>query len=97
MKTFKKLAATSCFVIMGLSLGSCELLGPKPVAKLPLAPVAKEKKSNRMLFLKNCKTSQALAKQKSQRVNCFRGQIGLYPATQRKTEEPTQKGQAHTA
>ena len=42
MKTFKKIATTSCFVIMGLSLGSCELLGPKPVAKLPLTPVAKE-------------------------------------------------------
>ena len=42
MKTFKKIATASCFVVVGLSLGSCELLGPKPVAKLPLTPVAKE-------------------------------------------------------
>ena len=42
MKTFKKIATTSCFLVAGLTLGSCELLAPKTVAKLPLSPAAKE-------------------------------------------------------
>jgi general secretion pathway protein D len=42
MNTFKKIATTSCFVVVGLSLGSCELLGPKQAVKQTLAPVAKE-------------------------------------------------------
>ena len=42
MKTFKKTATTACFLVMGLSLSNCSLLGPKPAAKLPLTPVAKE-------------------------------------------------------
>ena len=42
MKTFKKITTTSCFLIAGLSLGSCELLGPKQAEKLPLTPVKKE-------------------------------------------------------
>ncbi|MFA5922841.1 MAG: type II secretion system secretin GspD [Methylococcaceae bacterium] len=42
MKTFKKIATTSCFLVAGLTLGSCELLAPKPVAKLPLSSAAKE-------------------------------------------------------
>jgi general secretion pathway protein D len=42
MNNYKKIATASCLVVAGLSLGSCELLGPKPVAKLPLTPVTKE-------------------------------------------------------
>ncbi len=42
MNNFNKIATASCFVVVCLSLGSCELLGPKQVAKLPLTPVAKE-------------------------------------------------------
>ena len=42
MNSYKKIATASCFVIVGLSLSSCELLAPKPVAKLPLTPVANE-------------------------------------------------------
>ncbi|MGR9000465.1 MAG: type II secretion system secretin GspD, partial [Gammaproteobacteria bacterium] len=42
MNTLKKLVTSSCFVLVSLSLGSCELLAPKPAAKLPLAPVTKE-------------------------------------------------------
>jgi general secretion pathway protein D len=42
MKIFKKITTVFCFAVMGLTLGSCELLGPKQTAKLPLAPVAKE-------------------------------------------------------
>jgi general secretion pathway protein D len=42
MNNFKKITTASCFVVAGLSLVGCELLGPKPVAKLPLASVTKE-------------------------------------------------------
>ena len=42
MKTFKKTATTAYLLMMGLSLSSCSLLGPKHVAKLPLLPVPKE-------------------------------------------------------
>ena len=42
MNNFKKITTASCFVVAGLSLGSCELLGPKPVTKLPLTRVTKE-------------------------------------------------------
>ena len=45
MNTFKKIATAFSFAVMGLTLGSCELLGPRQVAKLPLAPVAKEQKN----------------------------------------------------
>jgi len=41
MNSFKKITTASCFVIAGLTLGSCEMLAPKPVAKLPLTPVTK--------------------------------------------------------
>ncbi|MDI1291216.1 MAG: type II secretion system secretin GspD [Methylobacter sp.] len=42
MTNVKKISTASCFVIMGLTLSSCELLGPKQVAKLPLTPVKTE-------------------------------------------------------
>ena len=44
MKTFKKIATASCIVVAGLSLTSCELLGPKQVAKLPLTTAAKQQR-----------------------------------------------------
>ncbi len=42
MSNYKKIATASCLAVVGLSLGSCELIGPRPVAKLPLTPVIKE-------------------------------------------------------
>lgn len=42
MINIKKVTTTSCLVVLGLTLSSCELLGPQPVAKLPLTPVRKE-------------------------------------------------------
>ncbi|MDD5462797.1 MAG: type II secretion system secretin GspD [Methylococcales bacterium] len=45
MNTFKKIITSSCLVVIGLSLGSCELLGPRPAAKLPLTPVTDDKES----------------------------------------------------
>lgn len=41
MKNFKKITTASCLVAMGMSLSSCELLGPKQAELLPLTPVAK--------------------------------------------------------
>jgi general secretion pathway protein D len=39
MNSFKKITTASCILVMGLSLGSCELLRFKTAAKLPLEPV----------------------------------------------------------
>ncbi len=42
MTNINKITKASCWVVVGLMLTSCELLGPEPVAKLPLTPVKKE-------------------------------------------------------
>ncbi|WP_262964734.1 type II secretion system secretin GspD [Methylobacter psychrophilus] len=42
MNNFNKITTASCFLVMGLSLVSCELLPFKQVAKLPLNPIKKE-------------------------------------------------------
>lgn len=42
MRTYKKLATAIGFVLVGLSLSSCELISPKRSGKLPLFPVSKE-------------------------------------------------------
>jgi general secretion pathway protein D len=39
MTKVKKVATACCLVVVGLSLSSCELIGPKQVAKLPLNPL----------------------------------------------------------
>ena len=38
MNSFKNVSTASCLVAMGLSLSSCEVIGPKPHELLPLAP-----------------------------------------------------------
>ena len=40
MKIYKKIATATHFVLIGLSLSSCELLLPKETAKLPLQPIS---------------------------------------------------------
>lgn len=42
MTNIKKITTVSCWVAVGLLLSSCELLGPKKAAKLPLTPVKKD-------------------------------------------------------
>ncbi len=42
MTKVKKLTTTGCLLVVGLSLSSCELLGPKQAARLPLPPVKTE-------------------------------------------------------
>lgn len=39
MSKVKKVTTASCVIAIGLTLSSCELLGPKEAAKLPLPPV----------------------------------------------------------
>ena len=43
MNNIRKIITASCFVLSSLTLVSCEMLTPKPAAKLPLTPVAQEK------------------------------------------------------
>jgi general secretion pathway protein D len=43
MNNFSNLIKVSGLIILSLMLASCELLGPKPAAKIPLTPVLKEK------------------------------------------------------
>ncbi len=42
MTNIKKITTVSCWVAVGLLLSSCELLGPKKAAKLPLTQVKKD-------------------------------------------------------
>ncbi|MCX7101258.1 MAG: type II secretion system secretin GspD [Methylobacter sp.] len=42
MTKVKKLTTTGCLLVVGLSLSSCELLGPKQAARLTLPPVKTE-------------------------------------------------------
>ena len=73
MKTFKKITTTSCFLVMGLSLGSCELLGPKQAAKIPLTPVKKEQPGVVFEQLQNKPAATGSAQSTSE----------LYPGTDR--------------
>ncbi|MEI7993515.1 MAG: secretin N-terminal domain-containing protein, partial [Methylococcaceae bacterium] len=43
MSNFKKVTTASCFLLIGLSLGSCELMGPQLSAKRSLDSVTREK------------------------------------------------------
>ncbi len=42
MKIIRKITTAPCFVFASLTLVSCEMLAPKPAAKMPLTPVTKE-------------------------------------------------------
>jgi general secretion pathway protein D len=46
MNNFSNLTKAACLMTLGLTLSSCELLGPKRAAKMPLTPLAKEQVSN---------------------------------------------------
>lgn len=45
MNNVKTMKTASCLVAAGLMLSSCELLGPKQAAKIPLSPVPKEQEN----------------------------------------------------
>ncbi len=46
MNNFSNLTKAACLITLGLTLSSCELLGPKQTAKIPLTPVLKEQADN---------------------------------------------------
>ncbi|MCX7097271.1 MAG: type II secretion system secretin GspD [Methylococcales bacterium] len=77
MKTYNKIATVSCWLLMGLSLSSCELLGPREMAKLPLSPVAKEPlETHSDVVFKNLQNKPSLAETKKPKSE-------LYPGTNR--------------
>ena len=78
MNNSSKPIKVACLLILGLMLSSCELLGPKKAAKIPLTPVLKEQKDmgdDGVVF-------QEL--QNKQPVNdALQSKIELYPARDR--------------
>ena len=77
----KKITTASGLVLAGLVLSSCESLGPKSAAKLPLAPVSKEQKDMVFDQLQNKTPIMETAPPKSE----------LFPGTNRFIPEtPTQ-------
>lgn len=73
MNKFKKITTASCILVMGLSLGSCELLPFKTAAKLPLNPVKKEQPDEVFKQLENKQTVTGSTQSTSE----------LYPGTDR--------------
>jgi len=65
MNNIKKITTASCFVMASLTLVSCEMLGPKPAAKLPLTPVTKEQPDVVFKDLQNKPTVTETTKPKS--------------------------------
>jgi len=77
MNNFKKITTASCLVAMGLSLSSCELLGPKQAELLPLTPVAKPQP--------DAKADEVFKElqNKPPVVDSMKSKIELYPGTDR--------------
>jgi len=73
MINIKKVTITSCLVVLGLTLSSCESLGPQPIAKLPLTPVRKEQTDVSIDQLKNKAPATAVTRAKPE----------LFPGTNR--------------
>ncbi len=79
MTNVKKITTASCLVIAGLTLSSCELLGPKQAAKLPLEPVKNEQAGAVFEELKN----------KAPSAETTRPQPELFPGTNRFVPDTT--------
>jgi general secretion pathway protein D len=73
MNSFKKITTASCILVMGLSLGSCELLRFKTAAKLPLEPVKNKQADEVFHQLQNPPPVTGSAQSKSE----------LFPGTDR--------------
>lgn len=81
MTNVKKITAASCLVAVGLTLSSCELLGPQQAAKLPLTPVKTEQADVVFTELQNKAPAAETTQAKSE----------LFPGTnQFITDTPTQ-------
>ncbi|MGZ3991672.1 MAG: type II secretion system secretin GspD [Flavisolibacter sp.] len=87
MTNIKKITTASCLVVVGLTLSSCESLGPKQAAKLPLTPVKKDQPDTVIKELQN----------KAPTVGTTQTKPELYPGTNRfvaDTTVPHRKGKS---
>ena len=87
MTNVKKITTASCLVVVGLTLSSCELLGPKPAAKLPLTPIKKDQPDAVIKELEN----------KAPAIGEAQAPPELYPGTNRfvtDTATPHRKGKS---
>ncbi|WP_027148475.1 type II secretion system secretin GspD [Methylobacter tundripaludum] len=91
MINIKKVTTTSCLVVLGLTLSSCESLGPQPIAKLPLTPVRKEQTDVSIEQLKNKAPATAVTRAKPE---LFPGTNRFVPgaATQHRTPQSRGEG-----
>lgn len=91
MINIKKVTTTSCLVVLGLTLSSCESLGPQPMAKLPLTPVRKEQADVSIDQLKNKAPATAVTQAKPE---LFPGTNRFVPgaATQHRTPQSRGEG-----
>jgi len=91
MINIKKVTITSCLVVLGLTLSSCESLGPQPIAKLPLTPVRKEQTDVSIDQLKNKAPATAVTRAKPE---LFPGTNRFVPgaATQHRTPQSRGEG-----
>jgi len=79
MTNIKKITIASCWVVVGLMQSSCELLGPQPVAKLPLTPVKNEQAEVAIEQLQNKAPATATTQAKPE----------LFPGTNRFVPDTT--------
>ncbi|MGZ5010233.1 MAG: type II secretion system secretin GspD [Methylobacter sp.] len=87
MTNIKKITTASCLVVVGLTLSSCESLGPKQPAKLPLTPVKKNQSETVIKELQNKAPTAGTTQAKPE----------LYPGTNRfvaETTVPHRKGKS---
>ncbi|MDO9168679.1 MAG: type II secretion system secretin GspD [Methylobacter sp.] len=78
MTNVKKIPTAFCLLVMGLTLSSCELLGPKQAAKLPLMPVKTEQ--NDMIY-KGLQNKTAVTETAQAKPELFPGTNRFIPDT----------------
>ncbi|WP_031437250.1 type II secretion system secretin GspD [Methylobacter tundripaludum] len=90
MINIKKVTTTSCLVVLGLTLSSCESLGPQPIAKLPLTPVRKEQTDVSIEQLKNKAPATAVTRAKPE---LFPGTNRFVPGAATQHSPPQSRGE----
>jgi len=90
MINIKKVTTTSCLVVLGLTLSSCESLGPQPIAKLPLTPVRKEQTDVSIEQLKNKAPATAVTRAKPE---LFPGTNRFVPGAATQHRPPQSRGE----
>jgi general secretion pathway protein D len=78
MNNFSNIGKAACLMALGLTLSSCELLGPKRAAKIPLTPVLKERPDS----LTDSVTFKEL-ENKTPVNDALKSKIEMYPARDR--------------